>query len=83
MSVHNLIRFCYFTQQICNILARGYKFFFMFNTAEHKSFSAYKLKTFSYLLVENFSYLAMFSRREFEIVSNLRFISRTNFMLTL
>ena len=36
---------------------------------------------FSYLLAENFSCPAMFSKKEFEIVSNLKFISRANFML--
>ena len=37
---------------------------------------------FSYLLAEKFSCSAMFSKKEFVIVSNLRFISRTNLMLS-
>ena len=37
---------------------------------------------FSYLLAEKFSCSAMFSKKEFAIVNNLRFISRTNFMLS-
>ena len=37
---------------------------------------------FSYLLAEKFSCSAMFSKKEFAIVSNLKFISRTNFMLS-
>ena len=36
---------------------------------------------FSYLLADKFSCSAMFSKKEFAIV-NLRFISRTNFMLS-
>ena len=41
-----------------------------------------RLLPFSYLLVEKFSCSAIFSKREFAVVSNLRF-SRTNFMLSL
>ena len=37
---------------------------------------------FSYLLAEKFSCSAVFSQKEFAIVSNLRFISKTNFMLS-
>ena len=37
---------------------------------------------FSYLLAEKILRSAMFSKKEFAIVSNLRFISRTNFMLS-
>ena len=33
------------------------------------------------LLAEKFSCLAIFSKKEFEIVNNLRFISRLNLML--
>ena len=40
------------------------------------------LLAFSYLLAEKFSCLAMFSKKEFVIVSNLRFINKTNFMLS-
>ena len=61
---------------------QGYKTFFMLNSAEHEIFSGNKLLVFSYLLVEKFSCSAMFSKREFAIFSNLRFISRTNFMLS-
>ena len=65
----------------------GYKTFFMLNSAEHEIFSANKYENannsaFSYLLAEESSCLAMFSKTEFKIVSNLRFISRTNFMLS-
>ena len=37
---------------------------------------------FLYLLADKFSCSAMFSKKEFAIVSNLRIISRTNFMLS-
>ena len=37
---------------------------------------------FSYLLAENFWCSAMFSKKEFAINSNLKFISRTNFTLS-
>ena len=37
---------------------------------------------FSYLLAENFSCSAMFSKKEFATVINLRSINRTNFMLS-
>ena len=40
------------------------------------------LAAFSYLLAEKFLCSAVFSNKEFAIVSNLRFISRTNFMLS-
>ena len=61
----------------------------MLNSAEHEIFSANKYENannscffFSYLLAEKFSCSAMFSKKEFVIVSNLRFISRTNFVLS-
>ena len=61
----------------------------MLNSAEHEIFSANKyenatklLLAFSYLLAEKFSFLVMFSKKEFAIVNKLRFISRTNFMLS-
>ena len=38
--------------------------------------------SYPYLLAEKFSCSAMFSKKEFGIVSNLRFISMTNFMLS-
>ena len=37
---------------------------------------------FSYLLAEKFSCSALLKGKEFGIVSNLRFISRTNFVLS-
>ena len=36
----------------------------------------------AYLLAEKFSCSAMFSQKEFAVVSNFRFIIRTNFMLS-
>ena len=69
----------------------GYKLFYMLNSAEHGIFSANKyagkcqlLLAFSYLLAEKISFLAtcMFSKKKFAIVSNLRFISMKNFMLS-
>ena len=38
-----------------------------------------KMLAVSYLLAEKFSCSAVLSKREFAFVSNLRFISRTNF----
>ena len=66
---------------------RGYKIFFMLNSAEHEIFSANKYENanklaFSYLLAEKITRSAMLSKKEFAIISNLRFISRTNFMLS-
>ena len=49
--------------------------FFMLNSAEHEIFSANKYEN-----TNNNS--AMFSKKEFASVSNLRFISRSNFMLS-
>ena len=57
---------------------RGYKIFFMLNSAGHEIFSANKYESankFSYLLAEKVSCSAMFSRKQFTVVSNLRFIS--------
>ena len=42
----------------------------------------FKKLAFSYLLAENVSCSVMFSKKEFAIVNQLRFISRTNFMLS-
>ena len=56
------------------VQSQGYKTFFMLNSTEHELFSAY-------LLAEKFSCSAMFSKKEFAVISNLRFISRTKFML--
>ena len=55
---------------------RGYKTFFMLISAEHEIFSANKYENaiklaFSYLLAEKMSSLAIFSKKEFAIVSNL------------
>ena len=67
---------------------RGYKTFFILNSTEHENFSANKYENaynswhFSYLLAEKFSCSAMFSKKEFGIVSNLRFMSMKNFMLS-
>ena len=68
--------------------ARGYKTFFMLNSAEHEISSANKYENannswhFSYLLAEKFSCSTMYKKKEFAIVSNLRFINMTNFMLS-
>ena len=58
------------------------KHFFMLNSAEHENFSANKYENANYLLAEKFSCSAMFLKKEFAIVSNLRFICRTKFMLS-
>ena len=61
---------------------RGYKKFrAQLNSAEHEIFSANKYKKI-YLFAENFSCSAIFSMKEFANVCNLRFSSRTNFMLS-
>ena len=59
----------------------------MLISAEHEIFSANEYENannsaFSYLLAEKFSCSAMFSKKEIATVSNLRFISRTKFMLS-
>ena len=65
----------------------GYETFFKLNLAKHEIFSANRYENannslqFSYLLAEKFTCLAIFSKKEFAIVSNLNFISRTTFML--
>ena len=67
---------------------QGFKTFFMLNSAEHEVFSANKYENaknslaFLYLLAEKFSCSVMFSKKEFAIISNLGFISRTKFMLS-
>ena len=55
------------------------KLLFMLNSAEHEIFTA---DEFSYLLAEKITCSAMFSKKEFAIVSKLRFISRTIFILS-
>ena len=56
----------------------------MLNSAEHEIISAniYENVAFSYLLAKKFSCSAMFSKKEFGIVSNLRLISMKNSMLS-
>ena len=53
----------------------------MLKSAEHEIFSAYKYENASYLLAEKILFSAMFGKKK-KIISNLRFISRTNFMLS-
>ena len=75
------------------IWPRGYKTFFTLNSAEDEIFSVNKYENANnswyfyiyyqiYLLSENFPCSAMYSKKEFAIVSNVKFISRTNFMLS-
>ena len=67
---------------------RGYKTVSLINSAECEIFSANKHKNannsrhFPYFLAVKFSCLAMLCKKEFASVSNLRFVSRTNFMLS-
>ena len=73
-----------------NIKSGGYKTFFMLSSQLSMKFSLLinmKIPTIvgtciSYLFVEKISCSAMFSKKEFAIVSNLRFIRKTNFMLS-
>ena len=62
---------------LCEPRSRGYKTFFMLNSAEQDIFSADKYvnnnNSFSYLLAEKVSFSAMFSKKEFSICSNLGF----------
>ena len=63
----------------CLLRPRGYKTFFMLNSAEHEIFSANKYENvnnswhfhiyFLYLLAEKFSFSAMFSMKEFAVVT--------------
>ena len=61
----------------------------MLNSAEHDFFSmliSMKMPTIVGIFIfisREISYSAMFSKKEFAIISNLRFISRTNFLLSL
>ena len=48
----------------------------------YKQRKFHSLLAFSYLLAEKFSCSAMFSKKKIAIVSNLRFISMKNFMLS-
>ena len=60
-------------------LARDYKTFSMRNAAEHDFFLLINMKT----IVGNFIFISKeFHAQLFAIVRRLRFISRTNFMLT-
>ena len=61
---------------------QGYKTLFMLNSAENENFSANTYENANYLLAEKFSCSVMFSKKEFGIVTNLRFISMKNFMLS-
>ena len=79
------------SQGISSVWPRGYKTFFMLNSAEHEIFSANKyenannsqlLLAFSYLLAEKISCSATFSKKEFAVFSNLWFINKTKFMLS-
>ena len=60
----------------------------MLSSAAREIFPANKYENansgwhFHFLLAEKVSCSAVFSKKEFAIVSNLRFISRTNFMLS-
>ena len=61
----------------------------MLNSAEHEIFSVNKYENANlvgififYLLAEKISCSAMFIKKELAIVSNLRFISMKNFMLS-
>ena len=55
----------------------------MLNSAEHEIFSANKYESGIFiLLAEKISCLSMFSNKELAIISYLRFISITNFMLS-
>ena len=71
-----------------SVWPRGDKTFFMLNLAEHEIFSANKYENangifiFIKILAEKFSCSAMLSKKEFVIVSNLRFISMKKFMLS-
>ena len=57
----------------------------MLNSSEHEFFSANTSENANNIfvfLVEKFSCSAIFNKKEFEIVSNWRFIRRRNFMLS-
>ena len=70
-TVHTLIR----RRRL--IRPRGYKPFFMLNSAEHEKFSANKYESWHF-----YQSSAIFSKKEFRTVSNLRFIQRANLMLS-
>ena len=65
---------CYLTPRLQN--------FFRAQSAAHDIFSVNKIVGIFIFLAEKFSCSAMFSKKEFAIVHNLRFISRTNFLLS-
>ena len=60
---------------------QGFKTVFVFNSVEHEIFSADKYENANNII---YSYLlaAMFCKKEFAIVSKLRFISMKKFMLS-
>ena len=62
---------------IMRIWPRGYKTFFMLNSAEHEIFSAIKYEN------ANYAQLCLAGKNlQLLVISNLRIISRTNFMLS-
>ena len=70
------------------VCPRGYKTFNMPNSAEHEISPANKYEnananySWHFHVAEKFSCSAMFNKKEFAIVSNLRFIIRKKFMLS-
>ena len=62
---------------------RGYKTIFMLNLVRHGLFFAYEYENANNMYELRKKFMpAIFSKKEFAIVSNLRFISRTNSMLS-
>ena len=59
------------------IWPRGYRTIFSANKYENANNSCF----ISYLLAEKVSCSAMLSKKEFAVVSNLRYVSMKNFML--
>ena len=56
---------------------RGYKAFFVLNSDEHETIVGI------FILISRVIFMfSYFGNKEFAIVSNLRFISRSNFMLS-
>ena len=67
---------------MCTLGPEVIKSFFVLNLAKHENVSADKYEipqylAFSYSSAEKFSCSVMLSKKEFAIVCNLRFISRT------
>ena len=89
LPIHTFCSIHWFYQPTLTALIRpqGYKKCFMPNSSEHEIFSANKYENanklaFSYLFAEKFSFSDKFSKKEFAIVSHLRFISKPNFILS-